>query len=100
MHFSHRNDFGKDITNLCLNRKWKKVSEKLFEMGEKRGEQDHPLRDMPISVALKLLGWRSNTPAKRALSWFDLDFEYGADEQETSLNNMGFPPEGDFFVTD
>ena len=69
-------------------------------MGEERGDQDHPPRDMPISVALKLLGWRSNTPAKKALSWFELDFEYGVGEKETSLNNMAFPPEEDFFVTD
>ena len=69
-------------------------------MGEKRGEEDNPPRDMPLSVALKLLGWRSNTPAEKAVSWFDLDFEYGGDEKETSLNNMGFPPEQDFFITD
>ena len=98
--YSHRNDFGKDVTNLRLYKKWEEVSEKLFEMGEERGDQDHPPRDMPISVALNLLGWRSNTPAKKALSWFELDFEYGVGEKETSLNNMAFPPEEDFFVTD
>ena len=56
--YSHRNDFGKDVTNLRLYKKWEEVSEKLFAMGEERGDQDHPPRDMPISVALKLLGWR------------------------------------------
>ena len=61
---------------------------------------DYPPRDMPLSVALKLLGWRSDNPVIKALSWFELDFEYGGSEGETSLNNMGFPPEEDFFITD
>ena len=98
--FVFRNDFRQDITNLKLINKWKKVSYKLFEMGEERGEQDYPPRDMPLSVALKMLGWSSNNPVKKALSWFELDFEYGANEDKTSLNNMGFPPEEDFFITD
>ena len=98
--FEFRNDFGQDITNLKLIDKWKKVSHKLFEMGEERGEQDYPPRDMPVSVALKMLGWSSNNPVKKALSWYELDFEYGGNEDETSLNNMGFPPEEDFFITD
>ncbi|KAJ7370289.1 hypothetical protein OS493_033369 [Desmophyllum pertusum] len=54
---------------------------------------------MPASVALKLLGWVSNTPMKKTLSWFDIDFEYGGNADVTSLNNMGFPGE-DFFITD
>lgn len=98
--FFHRNDSGQDVTDLRMYSEWEKVSEKLFAMGDKRGEEDHPPRDMPVSVALKLLGWISDTPAKKALSWFDLDFEYGDGEKGTSLNNMGFPPEKDFFVTD
>ena len=68
-------------------------------MGEARDAQDPPPRDMPASVGLKLLGWRSDTTMKRTFSWFDIDFEYGGDEDETSLNNMGFPGE-DFFITD
>ncbi|KAM7435364.1 hypothetical protein ABFA07_014686 [Porites harrisoni] len=98
--FCMRNDSGQDVTDLRTYSEWKKVSEKLFAMGKKRGEEDHPPRDMPVSVALKLLGWISDTPAKKTLSWFDLDFEYGDGEKGTSLNNMGFPPEKDFFVTD
>lgn len=53
--FSHRNDFGKDITNLRLYKKWEEVSEKLFEMGEEKGDQDHPPRDMPTVLARKRL---------------------------------------------
>ena len=78
---------------------WEEVCDKLFEMGEERDGQDAPPRDMPASVGLKLLGWRSDNPMKRTFSWFDIDFEYGDDEGVTSLNNMGFPGE-DFFVTD
>ena len=95
-----RNDFGKDVTNLKLLEEWEKVGLKLFTIAEKRGEEDNPPRDMPVSVALKLLGWRSNTPAKKAVSWFELGSQYGGDEKEISLNNMGFIPEQDFFVTD
>ena len=79
--------------------RWHKVLDKLFEMGEQRGEQDDPPRDMPASIALKLLGWQSETPVKKTLSWFDIDFVHGGNEDETSLNSMGFPGE-DFLVTD
>ena len=78
---------------------WEEVREKLFEMGEERDGRDAPPRDMPASVGLKLLGWRSDNPMKRTFSWFDIDFEYGDNEDVTSLNNMGFPGE-DFFITD
>ena len=68
-------------------------------MAEERDGRDKPPRDMPASVGLKLLGWRSNTPMKKALEWYSIDFEYGGNAAETSLNNMGFPGE-DFFITD
>ena len=63
------------------------------------GGQDTPPRDMSASTALKLLGWTSDTSLKKALSWFDIDFEYGGSEKETSLNNMG-PIGDDLFITD
>ncbi|XP_078346750.1 uncharacterized protein LOC144632002 [Oculina patagonica] len=94
-----RDDFGKDITDLKTFKLWKKTVDKLFEMGEERDGRDSPPRDMPASVGLRMLGWRSNTPMKKAFSWYDIDFEYGRGERETSLNNMGFPGE-DFFITD
>lgn len=97
--FVSRNDRGEDITDLKVFKQWEEVRDKLFEMGEERDGRDAPPRDMPASVGLKLLGWRSDTPMKRTFSWFDIDFEYGDDEDKTSLNNMGFPGE-DFFVTD
>lgn len=78
---------------------WVKKRKELFEMGEKRAEEDIPPRDMPASTGLDILGWRSNTPLKKVLSWFDIDFEYGDNEYLTSLNNMGSPAE-DIFITD
>ena len=98
---TYRNDFGEDVTKEAPFSEWEKVSEKLFEMGEQRGAQkDNPPRDMPLSIALKLLGWRSDNPQKKVLSWFDIDFEFGANEKETSLNNFGHSPERDFLVVD
>ena len=78
---------------------WRKKREELFEMGEQRGEEDVPPRDMPVSTALQMLGWTSDTPLKKVLSWLDIDFEYGENEHVTSLNNLG-PPGEDFFITD
>lgn len=78
---------------------WRKKREELFEMGERRGEEDVPPRDMPVSTALQMLGWTSDTPLKKVLSWLDIDFEYGENEHVTSLNNVG-PPGEDFFITD
>ena len=80
-------------------KEWLKKRKELFEMGEKRGEEDIPPRDMPASTGLDILGWRSDTPLKKVLSWFDIDFEYGDNEYVTSLNNMG-PPGEDLFITD
>ena len=54
---------------------------------------------MPASTALETLGWRSDTPLEKVLSWSDIDFQYGVSEKETSLNNMGTAGE-DSFVTD
>ena len=71
-----RDDFGKAITDLkTFNsfKLWEKTRDELFAMGEARDAQDPPPRDMPASVGLKLLGWRSNTPMKRTFSWFDID---------------------------
>ena len=51
-------------------------------MGEERGEKDVRPRDMPATTALKILGQRSNTPLKKVLSWFDVDFEYGENQQK------------------
>ena len=78
---------------------WRKKSKELFEMAEKRGEEDIPPRDMPASTALDILGWRSDKPLKKVLSWFEIDFEYGDNEYVTSLNNMGAPGD-DLFITD
>ena len=36
-------------------------------MGEEKGEKDVQPRDMPASTALKILGWRSNTPLKKCI---------------------------------
>ena len=80
-------------------KEWLKTSEELFEMGEERGEEDIPPRDMPASTALQILGWKSDTPLKKVLSWFVIDFEYGDNEHVTSLNNMG-PSGADLFITD
>ena len=44
---------------------WVKKRKELFEMGEKRGNEDIPPRDMPASTGLDILGWRSNTPLKK-----------------------------------
>lgn len=82
-----------------IYKEWQKAIGELFKMGEARGEQDIPPRDMPASTALKLLGWTSDTSLKKALSWFDIDLEYGGSEKETSLNNMG-PIGDDLFITD
>ena len=94
-----RNDTGVDVSNMKVYKEWVKAKEELFEMGEERGEEDISPRDMPASTAPKMLGWRSNTPLKKSLSWFDIDFEYGEDEKETSLNSMS-PLGVDLFITD
>lgn len=94
-----RNDSGAEVSNNELDKEWATASDQLFELGEERGEEDIPPRDMPASTALETLGWRSDTPLKKILSWYDIDFEYGESEKETSLNNMGVPGE-DSFITD
>ena len=68
-------------------------------MGEERGEKDVQPRDMPASTALKILGWRSNTPLKKVFSWFDIDFEYGENQQKVSLKNMASAGQ-DLLITD
>ena len=97
--FHLRNDSGADVSNMDIYNEWQKTIVELFKMGEERSEKDTPPRDMPASTGLKLLGWTSDIPLKKALSWFDIDFEYGGSEQETSLNNMG-PIGVDLFITD
>ena len=96
---SPRNDTGADVTNSELLKQWTVASDKLFKLGEERGEEDIPPRDMPANTALKKLGWISNTPLKKLLSWYDIDFEYGVGEEEVSLNNMRAEGE-DIFITD
>ena len=71
----------------------------MFKMGEERGEKDVRPRDMPASTALKILGWRSKTPLKKVLCWFDIDFEYGENQQKVSLNNMASAGQ-DLLITD
>ncbi|XP_068722900.1 uncharacterized protein [Montipora capricornis] len=94
-----RNDTGADVSNSDVDKEWATARDKLFELGEERGEEDIPPRDMPASTALETLGWRSDTPLEKVLSWSDIDFQYGVSEKETSLNNMGTAGE-DSFVTD
>ena len=86
---------------MAIFNQWQNVRNKVFEMREKRSKMEYPPRDMPISVALNLYGWRSDNLVKKTFSWFDIDFEYGVDEDETSLNNMGYEGPGmDFYVSD
>lgn len=87
------------MTDIKLYEEWHKAKEEMFKMGEERGKKDVPPRDMPASTALKILGWRSNTPLKKVLPWFDIDFEYGEDQQKVSLNNMA-SAEQDLLITD
>ena len=97
--FLLRNNTGADVTNSELDKLWSRARGRLFELGEARGEEDIPPRDMPATTALKKLGWISDTPLKKLLSWNDINFEYGVGEEETSLNNMG-PTGEDIFITD
>ena len=62
--FSLRNDTGADVTNRELFKEWTVARDKLFKLGEERGEEDIPPRDMPANTALKKLGWISDTPLK------------------------------------
>ena len=87
--FSSRNDTGADATNTHLSKEWTVARYKLFKLGEARGKEDIPLRDMPATTGLKKLGWRSDTPLKKLSSWSDINFQYGVGEEEASLNNMG-----------
>ena len=96
---SLRNDSGVDVTDILVYKEWEKTKDKLLKMGEERGEKDVPSRDMPASTGLKILGWRSNTPLKKTLAWFEIDFEYGESDQKVSLNNMGSLGD-DLFITD
>lgn len=100
-HFHLRNDSqaAMDVVNMNVYKDWKKAEHKLFTMGEERGEKDIPPRDMPASTALEMLGWRSDTTLKKALSWFGINFEYGVGEEKTSLNNMATLGD-DLFITD
>ncbi|KAK2560318.1 Polyamine oxidase 1 [Acropora cervicornis] len=84
-----RNDTGADATNTHLSKEWTVARYKLFKLGEARGKEDIPLRDMPATTGLKKLGWRSDTPLKKLSSWSDINFQYGVGEEEASLNNMG-----------
>ena len=68
-------------------------------MGEANGKKDIPPSDMPATTGLKILGWRSDTPHKKLLSWSDINFQYGVGEEEASLNNMGAAGE-DAFIND
>ena len=70
------------MTDIKLYKEWHKAKEEMFKMGEERGEKDVGPRDMPPSTALKILGWRCNTALKKVLSWFDINFEYGENQQK------------------
>ena len=94
-----RNDTGADVSNADVDKEWAAARDQLFELGEERGEEDIPPRDMPASTALETLGWRSDTLLKKVLSWYYIDYEYGESVKETSLNNMGTAGE-DSLVTD
>lgn len=94
-----RNDMGADATNTHLFKEWTVARDKLFKLGEARGKEDIPPRDMPATTGLKKLGWRSDTPLKKLLSWSDINFQYGIGEEEASLNNMGAAGE-DTFIND
>ena len=87
------------MTDIKLYKEWHKAKEEMFKMGEERGEKDVRPRDMPASTALKILGWRSNTPLKKVFSWFDIDFEYGENQQKVSLKNMASAGQ-DLLITD
>lgn len=72
--------------------------EEVFEMAEEKYEKGQS--DMPLETGLNMLGWKSNTPLKKALLWYEIDFEFGNDAAETSLKNMaGGMSESDFFMT-
>ncbi|XP_015766353.1 PREDICTED: polyamine oxidase-like, partial [Acropora digitifera] len=94
-----RDDTGADVTNSELLKEWTVIRDELFKLGEARGEKDIPPRDIPANTALKKLGWISDTPLKKLLSWYDIDFEYGVGEEEVSLNNMRAEGE-DIFISD
>ncbi|XP_044169488.1 polyamine oxidase 1-like [Acropora millepora] len=94
-----RNDTGADVTNTNLSKEWAVARDKLFEMGEANGKKDIPPIDVPATTGLKKLGWISDTPLKKVLSWSDINFQYGVGEEEASLNNMGAAGE-DTFIND
>jgi len=95
---THSHEAGEQ-EDMKVFREWVKKRKELFEMGKKRGEEDIPPRGMPVSTGLDILAWRSDTPLKKVLSWFDIDLEYGDNKYLTSLNNMS-PPGGNLFSTD
>ena len=67
-------------------------------MGKKRYAERQ--QDMPLEVALKLLGWTSDTPLKQALSWYYFDFEYAKEEKKVSLENLDGVSNLDYYVVD
>ena len=77
------------MTDIKLYKEWHKAKEEMFKMGEERGEKDVRPRDMLASTALKILGWRSNTPLKKVLSRFDIDFEYGEKSTKSVIEQHG-----------
>ena len=54
--FLLRNNTGADVTNSELDKLWSRARGRLFELGEARGEEDIPPRDMPATTALKNWG--------------------------------------------
>ena len=76
--------------------------EKSVEMMEKKIEKKEP--DINFRAGLTLLDWRPKHPLERAAEFYDFDFEFGDEPEDTGLKNNAkvFKDHGedDLFIAD
>lgn len=70
----------------------------LADLAQQRLQFNEP--DIPARVGLELVGWKPDSPLKRAYEWLTLDFDYAVPPEVISTNNYDSPMGGEFYVSD
>ena len=59
--------------------------EKVVELAKRKEERNEP--DINFRAALALSGWRPIHPLEKAAEYFDFDFEFGDEPEDSSLKS-------------
>ena len=100
IHDSHRDEEGKDITDLSVFKDYHdKVEGRVEEYIEARKKEESP--DIPARVGLQLMGWKAGKqPIRKVVEYFNFDFEYAKRPELVSFYMLSGERGEDFFVTD